>query len=133
MKYNEVFNMVNMGGSGMMENGRLLTVRSFKRKIIENLVNLRVPFGDIETEVEIEKTGKDRACIKINLPEAKKSEKTLRITLKKNKREIASFLSDGKLMLFENIPFGHYSISLIKDEIKIGEYFFEIRETSHGR
>jgi hypothetical protein len=117
----------------MMENERLLTVRSFKRRIVENLVSLRVPFGDIETEVEIEKTGKSKACIKVNLPETKKSEKALRITLKKNEREIASFLSDGKLILFENIPFGHYSISLIKDDVKIGEYFFEIRETSHGK
>ncbi|MGA1841479.1 MAG: hypothetical protein ACMUIU_12715 [bacterium] len=133
MKYNEVFNMFNMGGVGIMENGHLLTVRSFKRKIVENLVSLRVPFGNIQTEVEIEKTGKDRACIKVNLPEAKRSEKALRITLKKNKREISSFLSDSKLILFEDIPFGHYSISLIEDEKKIGEYFFEIRETSHER
>jgi hypothetical protein len=100
---------------------------------VENFVSLRVPFRDIETEVEIEKTGKAKACIKVNLPEAIKSEKTLRITLKKNDREIASYLSDGNFILFENIPFGHYSIALIEDDVKIGEYFFEIRETDHGR
>lgn len=116
-----------------MVNRRFLTVRSFKRKIVENLVSLRVPFGDIETEVEIRKTGKDKACIKVNLNEAKKSERSLRITLKKNDREIASYLSDGDSILFEDIPFAHYSIALIRDDVKIGEYFFEIRETNHGK
>lgn len=116
-----------------MENRRLLTVRSFKRKIVENLVSLRVPFRDIETEVKIKKTGESKACIRINLSDAKKSKKALRITLKKNDREIASYLLDGNFLLFENIPFGHYSISLIEDDVKIGEYFFEIRETDHGK
>jgi hypothetical protein len=116
-----------------MVDRNLLTVRSFKRKIVENLVSLRVPFRDIETKVEIKKTGKAKACIKVDLPEATKSEKTLRITLKKNDREIASYLSDGNCILFENIPFDHYSIVLVEDDAKIGEYFFEIRETDHGK
>jgi len=118
---------------GTMEDRRFLTVRSFKRKIVENHISLRVPFRDIETGIEIEKTGKAKACIKVRLPEAKESEKNLRITLKKNEREIASYLLDGNFILFENIPFGHYSIALIEDNVKIGEYFFEIRETSHGK
>ena len=116
-----------------MEKRGLLSVRSVKRKIVENLVCLRVPFKDIEAEIEIEKTGKAKARIRVILPEAKKTEKPVRITLKKKEREIASYLLDWDFILFENIPFGHYSISLIEDDVKVGEYFFEIKENHHGK
>lgn len=115
------------------EKWRLAPIRGSKRVASENLVLLRVPFREIETEIEIEKTGAGKAHIRVKLPEAHKPQKAVRVTLKKGEREIASYLLDGAYVLFENIPFGHYSISLAEDGVGLGEYLFDIKETRHGR
>ena len=116
-----------------MKDNHYLPIRSTKRKIIKNLVVIRVSFNDIDSEVEFKKTGKTKTRIRIKLLEVKKYEKRIRITLKKIEREIASSLLDWDYVSFENIPFGHYSISLNDNNIKFGEYFFEIKETCHEK
>jgi hypothetical protein len=91
-----------------------------------------VPFKGIQTEIEIEKTGSNRAHIRVKLHEAGKQPEGVRVTLKAGEREIASYPFDGGYVLFEDIPFGHYSISLDKDGFQFGTYLFEIKETLHG-
>ena len=112
---------------------QLAPIRGSKTVASEDLVCLRVPFKEIETQIEIEKTGTGKAHIRVKLSEANKHRKAVRITLKKGEREIASYLLDGTYVLFEDIPFGHYSISLAENGMSLGTYLFEIKETRHGR
>jgi hypothetical protein len=108
-------------------------IRGSKKVTSDDLVCLRVPFKDIDTEIEIEKTGGNKARIRVKLHEASKHKEGVRVTLKAGEREIASYLFEDGSVLFEDIPFGHYSISLAKDGLESGTYFFEIKETLHGR
>lgn len=117
---------------GLWARWHLAPIRGSKTVASEDLVCLRVPFMKIETELEIEKTGDDRAHIRVKLPEAYRYKKTARVTLKKGEREVASYLSGGAYVLFEDIPFGHYGISLDEDGVRLGTYLFEIKETPHG-
>ncbi|MCK5244980.1 MAG: zf-HC2 domain-containing protein [Desulfobacterales bacterium] len=111
----------------------LAPIRGSKTVVSDDLVCLRVPFDEIETEIEIEKTGSGKAHIRVKPHEVGKQRKTVRITLKKGEREIASYLSDGAYVLFEDVPFGHYSISLAENSVRLGTCLFEIKETGHGR
>ena len=109
------------------------TVRSSQRvKLVDNLVSLKVPFKDIESEIEMEKTGPGVATIRVKLQTVRKTRKALRVTLKTNGREIASYLLDDNSVIFEAIPFGHYSISLAEDGVGLGTYHFEIKENHNG-
>jgi hypothetical protein len=112
---------------------RLAPIRGSKRQASENLVCLRVPFKEIETEIEVEKIGTGKAQIRVRFPEANKPREAIRVTLKKGEREIASYPLDGAYVLFENIPFGHYGICLAENGNNLGTYVFEIKETRHGR
>lgn len=112
---------------------RLAPIRGSRRLASENLVRLRVPFREIETEIEIEKIGAGKAHIRVKFPKANKPRKATRVTLKKGEREIASYLLDGAYVLFENIPFGHYGICLAENGNNLGTYVFEIKGTRHGR
>jgi hypothetical protein len=108
------------------------TIRSSSRVASENLVRIRVPFKEIETEIEIEKTGDNKAHIRVRLSGPNKPRKPLRITLKQGEREIASYLLDRGDVLFEDTSFGHYGISLAEDDMRLGTYLFEIKENRHG-
>jgi hypothetical protein len=108
-------------------------IRSSKRVMSENFVSMGVPFKNIKTEIEIEKTEAGKASIRVMLPKANKSIKPIRITLEKGNREVTSYLLDGDYVLFEDIPFGRYGISLAEDGIKLGTYLFEINGNRHDR
>jgi hypothetical protein len=108
-------------------------VRASKTVASGDIVCLRVSFKEIETGIEIEKTGSGMARIRVTPREAEKHRKALRMTLKKAEREVASYLLDGDYVLFEDIPFGHYSISLAKKGVQLGTYLFEVKETPHAR
>lgn len=108
------------------------TIRSSSRVASQNLVCIRVPFKEIETKIEIEKTGDNKAHIRVRLSEPNKPRRPIRVTLKKGEREMASYLLDAGVVLFEDTPFGHYGISLAEDDVKIGTYLFEIKENRHG-
>ena len=112
---------------------RLAPIRGSKRVESEDIVRLRVPFKDINMEIEIEKAGAGKARICVSLHGSNKPRKGVRITLKKGEREIASYLLDGAYVLFKDIPFGHYGISLAEDGVSLGTYLFEIKDTCHDR
>jgi hypothetical protein len=107
-------------------------IRGSKRVVSEDLVSLQVDFKEIKAQIEIEKIAREKALIRVNLPEAAKLRKTVRITLKKSEREIASYLWEGTTVLFEDIPFGHYSIYLTDKNVDLGTYLFEIKESRDG-
>jgi hypothetical protein len=108
-------------------------IRGSRKVTCDELVCLRVPFKEIDTEIEIEKTESDKAHVRVKLREASKHKEGIRVTLKAGEREIASCLFEEGSVLFEDIPFGHYSISLARDGLESGTYPFEIKETLHGR
>jgi len=109
-------------------------IRGYNQIASENFVRvIRVPFKGIKTEIEIEKTGADKACIRVKLNEVNKPGKAVRVTLKKGEREIASYLLEDAYALFEGIPFGHYNISLAEDGVRLGTFLFEIKESHHDR
>jgi hypothetical protein len=109
-------------------------VRSGKISASRNGVVIRKTFADIQTEIEIEKTITDSANIKVRFPGSTKHSAGTRVTLQKDKREVASFLS-GKTgyVLFEDVPFGHYDLVFLRDGDVFGTYLFELKETNHGR
>ena len=106
------------------------TIRSSKIAAAPDLVMIRKVFKEIEAEIEIEKTGADKAHIRVR---ANKGEKNgIRVTLKRVEREISSQLLSGGYTLFEDIPFGRYEIVFSTNGSELGSYTFEIRESRHG-
>jgi len=108
-------------------------VRGFKRKMAKDLVLLKKTFEDVESEIEIEKVGENKALIRVRLLLADLTSQKIRVTLKKGDREIASHLAEEAYVLFEDIPFGHYSLTFARDGLTLGTYLFEIKETAHDR
>ena len=108
-------------------------IRGSKTIVAKDLVLLKKTFRDMETEIEIEKMGANMAHIRVKLLLDDKTSQTIRVTLKKGGREIASHLAEGAQVLFEDIPFGHYSLTFARDGITLGICQFEIKETNGGR
>ena len=108
-------------------------IRGSKRIVAKDLVLLKKSFKDMETEIEIEKMGENRAHIRVRPLLDDTTSQTIRVTLKKGDREIASHLAEGAQVLFEDIPFGHYSLTFARDGLTLGIYQFEIKETNSGR
>jgi hypothetical protein len=108
-------------------------VRSSQIVASEDRVCVRVPFKGIEAEMEVEKAGVGTATIRLRLLETGAFGRALRVTLKQGDREITSQLLEGSSVLFEDIPFGHYGISLTEEGKILGTYLFEIKESRRGR
>ena len=105
------------------------TIRSSKVESAPDLVVIRKVFREIEAEIEIEKTGEDKAHIRVKAGGREKN--GIRVTLKKWEREISSQLLSGDYALFEDIPFGRYEIVFSTNGSELGTYTFEIRESRH--
>lgn len=119
---------------------RLAPIRGSRRIISQDLVHLRKNFDGVEMDIEIEKTGENKAYIRVKSGECAGDKETLRVTLKRGEREISSYLlgghisyppNNGAYVLFEDVPFGHYSLVFLRDGENIGTYLFEIKGTNH--
>lgn len=95
----------------------------------EDFVCHTVSFKGIKTEIEIEKAGDSKAHIRVKSAEPTRRIRVIRVTLKEGDREIASYPLEGDYVLFEDIPFGHYAISLAENGAQLGTYHFEIKDT----
>ena len=107
-------------------------VRGPKRKVAKDLVLLKKTFQDVETEIEIEKIGENKAHIWVRLLLDDTISQTIRVTLKKGDREVSSYLAEQAHVVFEDIPFGRYSLTIARDGSTLGTYHFEIKETQSG-
>ena len=106
-------------------------VRSSRGAEINDYFRVRKIFKEVVTEIEIEKTGNQIAVIRVTLVNGFRDESVLRVTLRNSrKREVASYMLTGKFVVFENIPFGHYSLAFMQNGNKVGTYIFEIKESS---
>ena len=110
----------------------LAPVRGSKTVIADDLILLKKSFSDLDVEIEIEKIDQQKASILVKLSKDDLPAKPIRVTLFKNGREISSYLFTGLTALFEDIPFGHYTLVFSRDGQRVGEYPFEIKETRHG-
>ena len=111
---------------------QLEPIRGSKQVISEDLVQIKKTFMEIDTEIEIEKTGSGRAHIRVKLNESGRTSKGIRVTLFKGEREVFSHPIDRDYVLFEEVPFGHYSLTFSRNGVMLGKYLFEIRETKNG-
>jgi len=113
---------------------RFAQIRGSRKEVYKDLIRLRKTFGEIEVEIEIEKKGENKALIRVRLAkDSRNKEEDVRATLKKGNREISSNLLNKGYAVFEDIPFGHYSIIFSGDGVILGEYLFKIKETHYGR
>jgi hypothetical protein len=110
----------------------LSPIRGSREVVSEGLIHLRKTFENIDTEIEIEKRADRKAHIRIKLSENNRQKKGVRVTLKRDSREISSHLLSGSYVLFEDIPFGRYNLTFTKGNVTLGEYFFEIKESLNG-
>ncbi|MFV1951288.1 MAG: zf-HC2 domain-containing protein [Nitrospinota bacterium] len=105
-------------------------VRGEKKILSTNLVTLSKRFPDVESEVEVEKIGKNNVNIKIitkgvtsGLPL-----EGLRISLFNPHREIASYVAENGEVHFEDLRFGEYVIKITMLNKKIGQVSLNIKE-----
>jgi hypothetical protein len=83
-------------------------------------------------EIQIEKTGDDKAHIRVSLV-GNPQITGVRVTLKRGEREVFSYSLGVGYVLFEDIPFGHYGLLFTKDGEVLGKYHFEMKGSYHGK
>lgn len=110
----------------------LAPVRGTKTVIDDNLILLKKSFVELDIEIEMDKIMPGKVSIKVMLANDFEDIKPVRATLIKNGREVSSYLVRGTKALFENIPFGHYTLVISIDGAEKGKYSFEIKESRHG-
>jgi hypothetical protein len=57
----------------------------------------------------------------------------IRVTLKRDERELCSSLCNEGYVIFEDISFGPCKLIFEKDGVSLGTYSFHIKETVHGK
>ena len=126
-----VFDVMGMNNFNRMQ---FAQVRGARTAGSNNLICLDVRFGHMDTKVEIEKTLQDTAHIRVKPTDPHDSHQSIRMTLKKGDREVASYILND-FVLFEDIPFGRYSLTMLMDGTVLGTYYFEIKESAsaHGK
>jgi len=100
-----------------------------------NLSRRRKAFDRLKTDIDIQKTGENRAQIKIQIKRSASEKDKIRVILLKRKldyspvidREIASDILHENSVLFENIPFDHYNLTFTRDGVTLGRYLFQIK------
>jgi hypothetical protein len=110
----------------------LVPIRSSKKVVSKGLIHLKKTFKNVDAEIEIEKTSAFKALIRVKLTQNNGQHKGIRVTLKREHREISSQLFNGSTILFEDIPFGLYQLTFNRKDVILGEYVFEIKESVNG-
>lgn len=117
-----------------LERWGLQPVRGSNRVIFENLIRLKRNFKDLKAEIEIERIGIKDVNIIFRILNYQSRENGIRITLFRGQREVSSLLIDAAgLVIFENMPFGHYGLVVARDGIILGDYYFDIAGSHYGK
>ena len=112
---------------------RLAPIRGSRKVLSEDIIRIKKAFKEIRTEIEIEKVSGNKTNIRVKLPKHNKVRSGIRVTLKRDKREILSHLIDDQgYVLFEDIPFGRYSLAFTRDGVELGIYRFDIKGSPNG-
>jgi hypothetical protein len=111
----------------------MATIRGGGATASRNCVVIRKTFDRVPTEIEIEKTTQGNVHIRVCFPGAESKASGTRVTLQKGEREVSSFLTGRSgYVLFEDVPFGHYSLVFLRNGDVFGTYLFELKETNNG-
>ncbi len=110
-------------------NRQLAPVRGEVKIVSDNLIQVKKKFRSFQAGIEIEKIDNATATIRVTLISGEKERTRTRVTLKRGAREVSSELMDEKLVVFESMPFGKYSLAFSRMGKPIGNYKFEIKET----
>jgi len=89
-------------------------------------------FKEIDTQIEIEKIGRNAATIRVFLVNDRGGDRNVRITLMKGGRQVSSDLTASGEVVFENVPFDHYRLVFLRAGRSLGSYPFEIKEAING-
>ena len=107
----------------------LAAVRGRRKSGPNNKAVIVKSFNGIKAIIEIEKTARGKAHISVGFPESGSQSNGVRVTLKKNDREVSSFLVENtKPDVFEDVPLDHYSLVFLKAGEMLGIYFFQMKE-----
>ena len=107
-------------------------IRGTKKVVMDRYVVLKKDFSGLRMELEIEKAGKRKANLWVKILASRPGRKPSRASLFREGREISSFRFEDSGVLFEDVPFGHYTLVFLRGGAKIAEYPFEIKETTNG-
>jgi len=110
-----------------------VAVRSQENALTADLFRVKKHFKGIDTDIEIEKTGKNIAHIRIRVSDENESGNGIRVTLKRGDRELCSSLISGGHVLFEDISFGPCKLIFDRDGASLGAYLFNIKESPNGK
>jgi len=93
-----------------------------------SLVAVSENIGGIETELEIERLDSGEGELKVNFKESGGiPNPPLRVTLKKNNKELESCIASRGSTVFEKVPIGAYDISISRKGISLGEITLEMK------
>ena len=96
--------------------------------VTDRLIRREKRFEDMTLTIEIEKSGTGQTLIRVATAASSQKVSTLRVALFKGEREVASLMMGDAPVVFEEIPFGVYSLLFARGSNKIGEYAFEVTE-----
>jgi len=111
----------------------IATVRGGKSIIAEDHIQIKKVFSDLTTQIEFEKTEHNQFLVRIIPINSDLLVKKIRVTLFRKEREVSSSLMGKEAVIFDKIPFGHYTLIFTRSGEKLGEYPFEIKGTHRKR
>jgi hypothetical protein len=104
-------------GSGMPDAGHCYRVRKMFREML--------------AEIEIEKSGHQTAAVRVTLINGFGNRDKIRVTLQNShQREVASYPMSADIAIFEKVPYGHYRLVFMRNQRQLGNYDFEIKEST---
>ena len=115
----------------MFNKNRFAPVRGSGTSETGHFYRVRKMFKEILAEIEIEKAGFQIAAIRVTVINGFGAVSNTRVTLQNShQREVASYPISANFVVFENIPFGHYSLVFMQNKHRIGKYDFEVKEST---
>lgn len=113
-----------------------VTLRGNGKESAENIIRRRKTFNQTTFIIELERTGPDQAILRV-FPDPEMADrfrttngKLLRASLFRGDRELVSATIGKEPVVFEDIDFAAYVLVFVQDGEKIGEYAFEVNEST---
>ena len=112
---------------------QLAPVRGSGKVLSQDIIRIKKAFKGVKAEIEIEKLSGNKADIRVKLFKVDSVRPGIRVTLKRDEREILSHpIGVQGYVLFDEIPFGRYRLVFGRNRIEIGQYCFDMKESNNG-
>ena len=96
------------------------------------IIHRRKTFGEFDFAIDLERTGASQTTIRVAIDAPQTITGRLRVALHQGERELASAGMGPAPVVFEDIPFGTYSLAFVHDGHQLGIYPFEVVDTGDG-